>query len=78
MQKAEDGNDSALDPISEADLAKSLANENGDPAHKDEVAKKREAAEAQAKQARELAENDYALYEAANLLKGMVILKASN
>ena len=76
VQKAEDGSDNALDPISEADLAKSLANENGDPAHKDEVSKKRAAAEAQAKQARELAENDYALYEALNLLKGLVIAKA--
>ncbi|MEW6166427.1 MAG: S41 family peptidase [Pseudomonadota bacterium] len=65
-----------LTPISEADLAKSLANENGDPAHQDEVAKKRELAEKQAKQARELAENDYALYEALNLLKGLVIAQA--
>ncbi|MEQ1438816.1 S41 family peptidase [Fontimonas sp. SYSU GA230001] len=76
VQKAEDGADKTFDPISEADLAKSLANENGDPAHKDEVAKKRAAAEAQAKQARELAESDYALYESLNLLKGLVIARA--
>jgi carboxyl-terminal processing protease len=77
IAQAEDGEDAdSLAPISEADLAKSLANENGDPAHKDEVAKKREQAKKQAKQARELAENDYALYEALNLLKGLVIAQA--
>ncbi len=75
----EDGKEEDIfEPISEADLAKSLANENGDAAHKDELAKKRAEAEKMAKDANELAKNDYALYEAANLLKGMVILKASN
>lgn len=78
LRIARDDNDSenAFEPVSEADLAKSLANENGDPAHKDELAKKREAAERQAQQARALAESDYALYEALNLLKGLVIARA--
>ncbi len=73
IARNEDGSADALDPISEADLAKSLANENGDPAHQEEVKKKREEIELQTKRARELAENDYALYEALNLLKGLVI-----
>lgn len=76
IAQAEDGADDVFEPISEADLAKSLANENGDAAHQDELAKKRDAAEKQAKLARELAQNDYALYEALNLLKGLVIAKA--
>jgi carboxyl-terminal processing protease len=73
IARNEDGSADPFTPITEADLAKSLANENGDPAHKEEVEKKRAAAEAQEKSARELAENDYALYEALNLLKGLVI-----
>jgi carboxyl-terminal processing protease len=73
IARNEDGGPDPFTPIAEADLAKALANENGDAAHKEEVEKKRAAAEAQAKTARELAENDYALYEALNLLKGLVI-----
>ncbi len=76
IARAEDGAENIFEPISEAALAKSLANENGDPAHQDEIARKREAAEKQAATARELAENDYALYEALNLLKGLVIARA--
>jgi carboxyl-terminal processing protease len=73
IARNEDGSADPFTPITEADLAKSLANENGDPAHKEAVEKKRAAAEAQEKSARELAESDYALYEALNLLKGLVI-----
>ncbi|HEY1075314.1 MAG TPA: S41 family peptidase [Fontimonas sp.] len=75
----EDGKEEDIfEPISEADLAKSLANEDDNPAHKDELAKKRAEAEKIAKEANELAKNDYALYEAANLLKGLVILKSTS
>jgi carboxyl-terminal processing protease len=70
------GEEDAFDPITEASLANSLANENGDATHLDEITKKREELEKRAKAAQELAQNDYALYEALNLLKGLVISRA--
>ncbi|MFC4250837.1 MAG: S41 family peptidase [Sinimarinibacterium flocculans] len=73
IARNEDGDPEPFTPISEADLAKSLTNENDDPAHKEEIEKKRAQAAKQEKAARELAESDYALYEALNLLKGLVI-----
>lgn len=55
-------------PVKEADLTNSLKNENGE--HSDDDAA--EAAKAEAS----LAETDYALYEALNLLKGLSIMSA--
>ncbi|MDD3764577.1 MAG: S41 family peptidase [Nevskiales bacterium] len=75
VTKKDDGESSGFDPITEADLANSLANENGDAEHKDEIAKKREEQEKEAKASRELAENDYVLYEALNVLRGLVIVQ---
>ncbi len=54
-------------PLKEADLNNSLANENG-AATSDEKAKDGDLS---------LAESDYALYEALNLLKGLSILRAA-
>ncbi|QHS11043.1 S41 family peptidase [Sinimarinibacterium sp. NLF-5-8] len=76
IARNEDGTADVFEPISEADLVKSLANENGDPAHQQEIKKKREQIEEQTKRARELAESDYTLYETLNLLKGLVISSA--
>lgn len=76
IARNEDGTADVFEPISEADLVKSLANENGDPEHQQEIKKKREQIEEQTKRARELAESDYTLYETLNLLKGLVISSA--
>ncbi len=58
-----DEREEGFEPITEADLRGSLKNENGDNG-KDEAAFIEEEA---------LAEKDYALYEALNLLKGLVV-----
>ncbi len=59
--------ESGFKPLKEADLNNSLANENGD-ASRDDKSKDSDLS---------LAESDYALYEALNLLKGLSILRAS-
>jgi carboxyl-terminal processing protease len=55
-----------IEPLKEADLSRHLQNGNGDEEHK--PADKEEQAES-------LAANDYMLYEALNLLKGLVIFQ---
>ncbi|HUS25573.1 MAG TPA: S41 family peptidase [Candidatus Binatia bacterium] len=60
------------DPITEADLSGSLVNEK----KKAETAEQAAARKKQNEDAQALAENDYALYEALNLLKGMVIARS--
>jgi len=59
----------AFDPIKEADLSGSLTNENGEAATAEETAKAEE-------EKTPLAQRDYTLYEALNLLKGLTILEA--
>lgn len=63
--------DNGMKPLKEADLFGSLENENGDSNKKSE-ADGSEAADLS------LAEKDYALYEALNLLKGLYIIDARN
>lgn len=60
-----------LDPIKEADLKGSLVNEKG-AADKDKEAARKKLVDEEQK----LAETDYALYEALNLLKGLTIMSA--
>jgi carboxyl-terminal processing protease len=76
----DDQQDGLLDPIKEADLKGSLKN-NQKKGSKDEKSAPSEKsappdekdADKQLKDAQKLAESDYALYEALNLLKGLVI-----
>lgn len=62
--KVAENQDEGFTPITEADLRGSLKNENGDAGSSDDAAFVEEEA---------LAERDYALYEALNLLKGLVV-----
>ncbi|ULQ45210.1 S41 family peptidase [Flagellatimonas centrodinii] len=62
--KVAENQDEGFTPITEADLRGSLKNENGDNGKADDAAFVEEEA---------LAERDYALYEALNLLKGLVV-----
>ena len=55
----------SIDPIKEADLSRHLSNGNGE---KPKTSQNKEEEEEQS-----LAEKDYQLYEALNLLKGLVI-----
>lgn len=69
-----DETDSSLEPITEASLAHSLDNEaSEDTSHEDEVTRRRKESEERSKAAQQLAQNDYALYEALNLLKGLAL-----
>lgn len=61
-------------PIKEADLIGSLLNENGSAKEDDEETK----AKKQADKEQKLAESDYALYEALNLLKGLTIVSRAS
>ena len=63
--------DTPFTPLKEADLAKHLSNGNG----KSENEKKKQRREKE-DESKPLAERDYELYEALNLLKGMVILSS--
>jgi carboxyl-terminal processing protease len=73
IAKKENGEDESLfEPLKEADLNKSLTNQD-DKAEQEKRAKEQAEKEKQAKEAQQLAESDYALYEALNLLKGLVI-----
>ena len=70
-----DGEDNgAFDPIKEADLQGSLENKD-DKAKQEERAKAHAEAEQKAKDAQKLAEDDYALYESLNLLRGLTLIK---
>ena len=63
----------AFDPVKEADLKGSLANEKASKAAREAEAEALKAAEEKLKESQKLAETDYALYEALNLLRGLVI-----
>jgi len=71
-----DGDDdtSGFDSIKEADLKGSLENKD-DKAAKDARAKTLADREQRAKDTQQLAETDYTLYEATNLLRGLVLAK---
>lgn len=66
------GSEDLFEPIKEADLNKSLSNKD-DKAEQEKRAKEQAEKEKQAKDSQQLAENDYALYEALNLLKGLTV-----
>ena len=59
-----------IEPLKEADLSRHLENGNGDKKEKSAKDKDEDADN------ESLAENDYMLYEALNMLKGMVILQS--
>lgn len=71
----DDQQDGFLEPIKEADLKGTLKNHQKDDDDKAAKAAKSDEKDAdkQLKDAQKLAESDYALYEALNLLKGLVI-----
>jgi carboxyl-terminal processing protease len=62
--------ESAFDPIKEADLSGHLINGNGKAEQKTSTGK------TQAVDEKPLAQSDYQLYEALNLLKGLAIQRA--
>lgn len=75
LKVSKDESENGFEPIAEADLKGSLVNDKSSKKDKEAAAKEKEAREKQAKDAEQLAESDYALYEAVNLLKGLVISK---
>lgn len=75
LKVSKDETENGFEPIAEADLKGSLINDKSSKKDKEAAAKEKEAREKQAKDAEQLAESDYALYEAVNLLKGLVISK---
>jgi carboxyl-terminal processing protease len=64
-----------FEAIEEASLKGSLVNDKTKKKDKEQAAKDLEAKAKEAKDAEQLAESDYALYEALNLVKGLVIAK---
>ncbi len=72
IAKSETEGEDLFEPITEASLNKSLSNKD-DKAQQEKRAAEQAAQEKRAKDALQLAETDYALYEALNLLKGLVI-----
>ena len=74
IAKAEDGDTPAFEPITEADLKGSLVNKD-DKTTKEELEKARAERERQAKAAQALAESDYALYEASNILRSLTLTR---
>ena len=67
-----------IEPLKEADLTHHLKNGNGDKADKEKGTDKEsgeESDEDDANKGKSLAKDDYMLYEALNLLKGLVILQ---
>jgi carboxyl-terminal processing protease len=73
IAKREAGEEESLfEPIKEADLNKSLSNKDK-KTEQEKRAKEQAEKEQQAKDAQQLAESDYALYEALNLLKGLTV-----
>ena len=66
-----------LEPIKEADLKGSLHNEKEKKEAVDKAAAEAKAKEDKAKEQQQLAESDYQLYEALNLLKGLVITRGN-
>jgi carboxyl-terminal processing protease len=76
LKVAKDEQQAAFEGIEEADLKGSLSNDKSKKKDKEEALKDKEAKAKEAKDAEQLAESDYALYEALNLLKGLVIVRA--
>ncbi|MDM4768612.1 S41 family peptidase [Solimonas sp. SE-A11] len=76
LKVAKDEQQAAFEGIEEADLKGSLSNDKSKKKDKEEALKDKEAKAKEAKVAEDLAESDYALYEALNLLKGLVIVRA--
>jgi carboxyl-terminal processing protease len=75
IAKAGDADTPDFDPITEADLKGSLANKD-DKESKEEREKAQAERERKAKDAQSLAESDYGLYEAANILRGLTLAVA--
>ncbi|HEY0917450.1 MAG TPA: S41 family peptidase [Solimonas sp.] len=75
LKVAKDEQQAAFEGIEEADLKGSLSNDKAKKKDKEEALKDKEAKAKEAKVAEDLAESDYALYEALNLLKGLVIVQ---
>jgi len=73
LKVAKDEQQAAFEAIEEADLKGSLVNDKAKKKDLETKAKEKEAKAKEAKDAEQLAESDYALYEALNLLKGLVI-----
>ena len=76
LKVAKDEQQAGFEGIEEADLKGSITNDKSKKKDKEEALKDREAKAKEAKDAEQLAESDYALYEALNLLKGLVIARA--
>ncbi|HEY9544887.1 MAG TPA: S41 family peptidase [Solimonas sp.] len=74
IAKADDGDTPAFEPITEADLKGSLVNKD-DKTTKEELEKAQAEREKQAKEARALAESDYGLYEASNILRSLTLTR---
>ncbi|MGH8445628.1 MAG: S41 family peptidase, partial [Solimonas sp.] len=74
IAKAEKDEDADFDPIKEADLKGSLENKD-DKASKDERAKVEADRAQKAKDAQQMAETDYGLYEATNILRSLTLVK---
>ncbi|NGY05527.1 S41 family peptidase [Solimonas terrae] len=72
IAKADDSDTPSFDPITEADLKGSLANKD-DKTSKEELEKAQAERERQAKDAQALAESDYGLYEASNILRSLTL-----
>jgi carboxyl-terminal processing protease len=74
LKVSQDEQQDALAPITEADLRGSLRNESGNKTEGAGAAvSPQKSAEDRAKENQKLAETDYALYEALNLLRGLVV-----
>ncbi|WP_028080914.1 S41 family peptidase [Solimonas soli] len=74
IAKDEKDEDADFDPIKEADLKGSLENKD-DKVSKDERAKLEAERAQKAKDAQALAESDYGLYEATNILRSLTLVK---
>ncbi len=72
LKVSKEDNGDVFEPISESALSGSLVNENG-PADKDAEAARKKLLEEETK----LAESDYTLYQALNLLKGLSIVSVA-
>ena len=71
--KVSEVEDNDLTPITEADLSRHLENPDSEDAENDGAADEAKPAVDSPEDLKALAENDYALYESLNLLKGLVI-----
>ncbi|AXQ27417.1 S41 family peptidase [Solimonas sp. K1W22B-7] len=76
LKVAKDEQQAAFEGIEEADLKGSLSNDKVKKKDKEAALKDKEVKAKEAKDAEQLAESDYSLYEALNLLKGLVIARS--